>query len=109
MPKFLEVNRSFPYVHLRKDVYAAKDVNPQLKQLTWVILPDGRPGVVDHVKPDGTLGVKPVNPLTGEFFPNPTEHWSMEDRWRIPEEIAIAPSQIRNAEKSEIPRFVHAD
>lgn len=109
MSKLIEFGGKFPWFRARENVYVASPVAQELRTKQWVILPDGRPGVVDHTKPDGTLGVKPVNPLSGEFYPNLSEHWSMEDRWRIPEEIAIPADKVRMAEKHEIPRFAHAD
>jgi len=68
-----------------------------------VILPDGRIGVIDHLKPDGKLGVRPINPITGMFLPNRSEHWSEDERARIPEEIALSPHDIRSARTGRRP------
>lgn len=60
-----------------------------------VLLPDGRKGLIDHTKLDGMLGVRPVDD-EGNYLPNPTKHWSMEDRLSIPEEISISSKEIKH-------------
>lgn len=60
------------------------------RTLERVTLPDGGPGVVHHVKPDGTLAVRPIDLIRGTYLPNrsnPT--WTSAQRWSIPEEFAI--------------------
>lgn len=103
------MNGTFPFIHKRSDVVAHADVPKELKTLEWVTLPDGRVGVVHHVKRDGTLGVRPVNRESGQYYLNTSLHWDVEDRKRIPEEIAISRDEVSAAESRDIPRFVHAD
>jgi hypothetical protein len=71
-----------------------------------VILPDGRIGVIDHMKPDGKLGVRPIHPLTGAFYPNPSRHWTDAQRAKIPEELAISAHDIRIASTGLKPRLL---
>lgn len=59
-----------------------------------VLLPDGRKGVIDHIKRDGLLGVRPVDDR-GNYFPNQTAHWSMEDRLKVPEEVSISREAVK--------------
>ena len=55
----------------------------------WVKLRDGRLGIVHHVKPDGSLAIRPVT-KDHAFHPNTSSHWSLEDRLRIPEEVVVS-------------------
>lgn len=73
----------------------------------WVVVtgPDIL-GVVDHVKPNGQLGVRPINHKTGNYFPNSSLHWTWPDRLRIPEEWALYEDEVRSAFESEIPKIV---
>ena len=102
MSRLLEIGGAFPYMRMHKK-------NPQpwdpveLIDREWVFLPDGRVGVVDHIKRDGTLAVRPINKDTIAYFPNIAQHWSIEDRWRIPEEIAIRREEVRPVAKHEMP------
>lgn len=54
----------------------------------WIRLPDGRLGIVHHIKPDGTFAIRPVTD-DHKFYPHQSPHWSMEDRIRIPEEVVL--------------------
>lgn len=63
-------------------------------------------GVVDHVKPNGQLGVRPVDQKTASYWPNSSRHWAMRDRLRIPEEWALYESEVRNATEKEIPKVI---
>jgi len=69
----------------------------------WVILPDGRLGVVDHVKADRRLGVRPVDTQQAAFYPNASQHWSLADRLAIPEEHALTENEIEDALPEQIP------
>lgn len=73
----------------------------------WVVVVEPNIlGVVDHVKPNGQLGVRPVNSKTGLYWPNASEHWTWPDRLRIPEEWALYEEEVRNATEKEIPKIV---
>ena len=72
------------------------------KHKIWVRLPDGRIGVLDHLKTDGRFGVRPLTE-TFTYCLNTSEHWRMEDRLRIPEEISVALSDLRPLLPNEIP------
>lgn len=63
-------------------------------------------GVVDHVKGNGQLGVRPIDPKTGRYWPNSSNHWTWPDRLRFPEEWALYEDEVRNAFESEIPKIV---
>lgn len=72
-----------------------------------VVIPDGRLGVINHLKSDGNLGIRPITP-GGAFLPNPSAHWLQEDKIRIPEELALHPSVLRPLTRSEHPEaFSH--
>ena len=68
-----------------------------------VILIDGRVGYIDHYKTDGRFGVRPVDFMTGRHFPNPSQHWTNDQRLKIPEELALSLREIRAAEDYELP------
>lgn len=73
----------------------------------WVIVTEPNiVGVVDHVKPNGQLGVRPINKNTGTYWPNSSSHWTWSDRVRIPEEWALYEDEVRNAFESEVPKIV---
>lgn len=102
MSKLLEFGGGFPFIRLHEKRAQPWEA-PDLSEKEWVVLPDGRCGVVDHIKWDGVLGVRPVNIGNGEYLPNTTQHWTMADRWSIPEELAVTREQVRPAAKHEIP------
>ena len=89
------IGLKWPFIHRIHEQVAKR-------RYEWVMLPDGRPGIVDHAKLDGTLGVRPIKP-DGLFYHNTTEHWSIEDRIRIPEEIAIRREDTRGLDPKDIP------
>lgn len=75
----------------------------------WVVVVVHDPnilGVVDHIKPNGQLGVRPVDPKTGKYWLNSSMHWALPDRIRIPEEWALYEDEVRNAFEKEIPKVV---
>jgi hypothetical protein len=70
----------------------------------WVIInEDGRVGYIDHYKQDGKFGVRPVNFDTGLHYPNPSQHWTNEQRLKVPEELSLYLREFRAAEAEEIP------
>lgn len=90
----LEINGTFPFIHKFIPKFVA--IEGKLEDLShkrWVTLPDGRKGVVDHIKRNGLLAVRPV--VNGEYCLNPTLHWSLEERKAIPEEIVLSEKEIR--------------
>ena len=74
----------------------------------WVIIPDGRCGYIDHYKSDGHFGVRPVEFETGRHYPNPSTHWSEEERRAYPEELSLSINELRGASKEEIPSTFRA-
>lgn len=66
------------------------------------MLPDGRVGLIDHFKGDGNLGIRPVD-SQGNFYPNPSPHWTEEQRQASPEEVAIHASQLKPVPPEKIP------
>lgn len=60
----------------------------------WVVMNDGRLGVIHHRKKDGKYGVRPINAKTVSYLPNPSKHWSEENRQKYPEELALFPEQF---------------
>lgn len=99
----VEVSSHWPFVRAHRCVPMAKEVNEDYRHKTWVVLPDGRVGIIHHEKPDGSIAVRPINE-DGEHYPNTSAHWSMADRLRIPEEVAIARNDVRAADRHEIPK-----
>jgi hypothetical protein len=93
MSSLYETGGKFPWVH--------KHTCPTFKPVL-VIMPDGRLGVVDHVKTDGNLGVRPISDK-GEFFLNPSPYWTLAQKQSIPEEVALPPSAVRPPHPSELP------
>lgn len=69
----------------------------------WVVMEDGRVGYVDHYKQDGRFGVRPVSFDTGLHYPNPSQHWTNEQRLKIPEELSLYLREFRAATQEEIP------
>ena len=69
----------------------------------WVVLEDGRVGYIDHYKSDGRFGVRPVDKNTGLHYPNISAHWTMEQRLKVPEELALSFGQMRAATDDEMP------
>lgn len=68
---------------------------PPLKYPAVVVyLPAGGLGVVNHIKSNGMLGVRPVDD-NGNYFQNLSAHWSEEQRKSIPHELAIHISQLK--------------
>lgn len=59
-----------------------------------VYLPDGSLGVVNHLKPDGTLGVRPVD-QDGNYFANLSAHWTPEQRQLVPHELVFKPAELK--------------
>lgn len=85
----IEFTTRFPFVRRYRfppEVVARQE---RLAKHRKVKLPDGRIGVVDHEKSSGALAVRPID-RHGNFYPNVTTHWSMEERVRIPEEIVLS-------------------
>lgn len=77
-----------------------------LRSRSWIMLADGNVGYVHHTKADGTLGVRPVCRITGRDLPNKSEHWSFEDRKKIPHEVCVHMDSIRVAREDEIPELL---
>ena len=98
----LEIGRKWPWVRRHQCPVLEAKFEPRYARQAWVRLPDGRMGIIDHLKVDGKLGVRPVMP-DGSLFPNPAAHWSQKDRKRIPEEIAVDLSVLRPLPHKEIP------
>jgi len=74
------------------------------KLKAWcIILSDGRCGYIHHYKINGLFGVRPVGFDSGLHYPNTSSHWSVEERMKVPEELALSICEIRGAEKHEIP------
>lgn len=73
------------------------------KRRAWVMLQDGRVGYIHHYKINGLFGVRPVGYDSGLHYPNPSEHWSDEDKLKVPEEIALSIRDFRAAEPLEVP------
>lgn len=71
---------------------------------TWVVIPDGRIGVIDHVKPNGHIAVRPVNQETWKYYPNTSKHWTEEQRNSVPEEICVDPTFTRPAPAACVPK-----
>ena len=75
-----------------------------VKYRAWcIVLSDGRVGYIDHYKSDGKFGVRPVDLETGLHFPNPSQHWTNEQRLKNPEELALALKDLRAAQDHERP------
>lgn len=78
--------------------------DPNVRFKAWcVVLSDGRVGYIDHYKTDGRFGVRPVDLNTGLHYPNPSQHWTNDQRLKIPEELALSLKEIRAAEDNELP------
>jgi hypothetical protein len=69
----------------------------------WVILDDGRVGYIDHYKSDGRFGVRPVNRETGLHYPNPSRHFTDDQKLEIPEELNLRLQDFRPAIEDELP------
>ena len=70
----------------------------------WVVISrDGRVGYIDHYKSDGRFGVRPVQ-MDGRWYPNPSPHWTEEQRNAMPEELALALREFTAAADSAIPQ-----
>ena len=67
--------------------------NPEVYKKVWVKLPDGSTGVIDHIKPDGTAGVRPVS-ASHDFLPNQSQHWTPAQRALIPHEIVLSMAEL---------------
>jgi len=78
--------------------------SPQMPSAVPAIvrIPDGRFGIVDHLKSDGKFGVRPVN-VEGVFYPNPSKHWTNEQRMAIPEELALSAEELSHVTDEELP------
>jgi hypothetical protein len=74
-----------------------------LSHKIWVWLPDGRKGVIDHLKTDGYFGVRPITD-DGKYAQNTSTHWSLLDREKIPEELRLSSKDLRPLRPDEIPR-----
>lgn len=81
----------------------ASTPGPEVKYRAWVKIPDGRVGYIDHYKADGRFGVRPVDFDTGRHFPNTSQHWTNEQRLKVPEELALKIGDIYAAGDDEIP------
>ena len=88
---------------LRSNALFDKDI--MLKELV-VIKSTGDIAVVDHIKSDGILGIRPIDPKMGTYLPNMSKHWSWDDRIRIPHEVALHPNKVRRASPEEIPMVI---
>lgn len=98
MSKMFEFGGKFPWMR-RHDCPACPAHN-----LPLVVMRDGRKGVIHHLKPDGTLAVRPID-AQGNFLPNPVPHWTPEQRAAIPEEVAVQVTDVRPPERDEAPEF----
>lgn len=98
MSKLVEVGGKFPW--LRR--HTCNEAEPWQRHKPWVWLPDGRLAVIDHLKSDGKMGVRPIT-RAGEYLPNTSEHWTPAQRARIPEEVAVAPADLRPVLDQDIP------
>lgn len=97
---------TWPFIKRVKDPKTLLQPIPKvsvLRDRQWVVLPDGRTGWVHHHKIDGCLGVRPVDPVTGDDLPNTSEHWPPKARRRYPEEIRVDPTTLRPAAKDDLP------
>lgn len=101
----IELGGKFPWV--RRHLCAPPPPVPPAWKVhedkTWYLLPDNRLGIVDHVKPNGTLAVRPITP-EGKFYPNTSAHWPDEDRERIPEEVVVSLDQLKIADLDRLPK-----
>lgn len=80
------------------------DKNIRTKQ--WVVIKATKQiAVVDHVKSDGCLGVRPVDSVRATYLPNPSKHWPWADRIRVPYEISVHPSKVRAANPDDLPEI----
>lgn len=70
--------------------------------LPLVIFDGNRLGLIDHLKEDGNLGIRPLT-SSGQFLPNRSTHWSEEQKAQVPDEYAIHPSKLRPPKQHEIP------
>jgi hypothetical protein len=59
-----------------------------------VYIPDGRLGVIHHLKGERLLGVRPVD-TRGNYYPNEATHWTEAQRWAIPHELSLHVDQLR--------------
>jgi len=94
----LELGGKFPWMR----THVCAEADPKAKHKAWVWLPDGRMGVIDHLKSDGAFGVRPIT-SDGSYYPNTSTHWKMEDRLRIPEEVRIEAKDLRPVSYEELP------
>jgi hypothetical protein len=105
--KFLE----YRSVHNNRPLLTEETImlpfDEDIRHKKWVVIKDtGQIAVIDHMKSDGKLGVRPVDPLTAAYLPNTSKHWSWDDRIRIPHELALPPGKVRVASEDEIPHIV---
>jgi hypothetical protein len=91
----------FPWLHKHTCPTFPPD-GPWQKHKAWVWLPDGRKGVIDHLKIDGNLGVRPLAD-DGKYLPNISTHWTDAQRMKIPEEVAVAPGALKPVLEKDIP------
>lgn len=110
MSKLLALGGAFPWVRQHTCPPPAttymEPLHPlQRRGLPLVVLPDGRIGVIHHLKTDGNLGVRPLD-SAGEFLPNTSAHWSDLQRRMVPEEVAIHSSQLRPPRLDELPALL---
>lgn len=85
------IKRLVPETTEKAPAQEANPTQPPLAapDLERVTLPDGRPGVIHHVKTDGNLGVRPID-ANGRYLLNPNTTWKRADRVAIPEEYAFS-------------------
>jgi hypothetical protein len=81
----------------------ASSPDPSVKYLAWVVMADKRVGYIDHYKKDGRFGVRPVDFNTGLHFPNPSQHWTNEQRLKVPEELSLRLNEFEAADDAERP------
>lgn len=90
--KLYEINWKWPFFHGYIESEGKIISTDRFKGKTWVKLPDGRKGIIHHIKPDGRLGVRPI--VNNDYCLNTTLHWSIEERKAIPEEYSFSKDQV---------------
>lgn len=88
-----------------KPRYASGLIDPLVWDREWVVMPDGKLGVIDHRKTNSEdVAVRPVNLETMEYLPNQSPHWTPEQKNCIPHEIVVHRDFIRPAPQAAIPK-----
>ena len=101
MSKFTiwKIGGEFPFLHRMKCLETSSQTAMRGK---LVRLQDQRVGLIDHIKSDGKVAVRPINLTTGEFYPNRSEHMSDEQRKAIPEELSVNRNELRDVESGQV-------